>query len=174
MHNLDDQPKCIKIYIFSFLKLRDLLNLRLLNKYYSDFVKKNKWNHLIIGLKNINNIQHVIETFSFNNYDFSFTKITDESVKMLGQCHTLNLSWTNITDESVKMLGNCHTLNLSFTKITDESVKMLGNCHTLGLVWTNITDESVKMLGNCHTLHLNCTKITKNIKQLLPNTRIYM
>ena len=51
MHNLEKQPKFIKIYIFSFLCLNDLLKIRLVNKYYSDFVKKNKWNHLIIKCK---------------------------------------------------------------------------------------------------------------------------
>ena len=126
MHNLNNQPKYIKIHIFSFLCLRDLLNFRLVNKYYSDFVRKNQWNHLIIKSKSNIYINNIIKTFSFVNYDFSYTDITDESVKMLGNCHTLNLCYTKITDESVKMLGNCHTLDLSHTKITDESVKMLG------------------------------------------------
>ena len=118
-----------------------------MSKYYSDFVRKNQWNHLIIKSKSNIYINSIIKTFSFVNYDFSDTKITDESVKMLGNCHTLNLRNTKITDESVKMLGNCHTLDLRETNITDESVKMLGysvNCHTLDLWNAKITDESVK------------------------------
>src|SRR3989338_2638838 len=38
----------------------------------------------------------------------------------------IDLSKTNITDEEVKYLGACHTLNLGDTKITDEGVKYLG------------------------------------------------
>ena len=37
---------------------------------------------------------------------FSFVNISDETVKMLGHCHTLNLRCTEIMDESLKMLGN--------------------------------------------------------------------
>ena len=51
MKNLEKQPKFIKIHIFSFLCLKDLLNLRLLNKYFSDLVRKNQWKHLIVKCK---------------------------------------------------------------------------------------------------------------------------
>ena len=44
----------------------------------------------------------MIKTFSFVNYDFSNTDITDESVKMLGHCRALYLCNTKITDESIK------------------------------------------------------------------------
>jgi hypothetical protein len=70
------------------------------------------------------------------------TKITNEDVAYLKNCHTLNLSWTKITD--VIELKNCHTLNLIGTDITDFSG--LKNCHTLNLSWTKITDECIKML----------------------------
>jgi hypothetical protein len=46
---------------------------------------------------------------------------------MLRKCYTLNFTACRITDEGVKMLGKCHTLNLyCCDEITDESVKMLG------------------------------------------------
>ena len=36
----------------------------------------------------------------------------------------------NLTNDSVKFLGRCHTLNLSeCKKLTDNSIKFLGNCH---------------------------------------------
>jgi len=34
-----------------------------------------------------------------------------------------------ITDESVKLLGNCHILDLCYCKITNECLKFLRNCH---------------------------------------------
>ena len=46
-------------------------------------------------------------------------------MSLLCKRNTLDLSGTKITDESVKELKNCHTLVLSWTKITDESVKEL-------------------------------------------------
>ena len=89
--------------------------------------------------------------------------ITDEEVKYLGACHTLDLYGTQITDEGVKYLGACHTLDLGYTKIIDEGVKYLGACHTLNLRGTKITDEGVKYLGTCHTLHLQYTNTTRSI-----------
>src|SRR3990172_809042 len=59
-------------------------------------------------------------------------RITDEQVKALAGCHTINLSWyTNVTDEGIKALAGCHTIDLSGTKVTDEGVKALAGCHTI-------------------------------------------
>uniref|UniRef100_A0A6C0LRJ2 Leucine-rich repeat protein n=1 Tax=viral metagenome TaxID=1070528 RepID=A0A6C0LRJ2_9ZZZZ len=59
-------------------------------------------------------------------YDFNNSDVTDKDIKLLRNCHTLNLSHCKkITDESVKFFGNCHTLDLSGCYfITNESVKM--------------------------------------------------
>jgi hypothetical protein len=123
--------KYLKIKIFSYLTLKELLSFRLVNKVISKVILEHGWSHIIVKSKF--NINDVVKIFNFSNYDFEGTKITDESVKLLVNCHTLNLCNTNITDESVRLLVNCHTLDLSHTKITDESVKLLGNCHTLNL-----------------------------------------
>src|SRR3990172_4414457 len=71
-------------------------------------------------------------------------RITDEQVKALAGCHTINLWCTQVTDESVKALAGCHTINLWNTKVTDESVKALAGCHTIYLSNTKVTDEGVK------------------------------
>src|ERR1700733_9994982 len=153
--------KYIIIDILSFLSLKKLIEMEQLSTLYRDIIRKNNLSHLTITLRKVN----------FIKYDFAYSHITDESVKLLGNCHTLNLSNCNlITNKSVKMLGNCHTLDLSeCKKITDESVKMLGNCHTLDLSGCDlITDESVIFLGKCHTLDLiGCNSITDKSVKLL-------
>lgn len=94
-------------------------------------------------------LERILKTWKFYNVNLDwYTKLNTQHIKLLSNCHTLDLSNTNITDESVKMLSNCHTLGLNFTFATDESVKMLGNCHTLNLRGMKITDDSVKILGN--------------------------
>ncbi len=46
-------------------------------------------------------------------YNFSNLLITDEGVKELHNCHSLDLrSCDRITDEGVKELYSCHSLNL--------------------------------------------------------------
>lgn len=92
--------------------------------------------------------------------DFSFTKITDEDVKFLGECYILDLSGTNITDCGAQFLGGCHTLDLSGTKITDHGVQFLGKCCELDLSYTCITDKSIKFLSTCRKLNLLYTRIT--------------
>src|ERR1044071_4385572 len=117
-------------------------------------ITKNIKYHKLIKPKSCNNLMYILDNYKFNRFDLYGSKITDEHVKLLAACHTLDLRCTKITDESVKLLGACHTLYLSGTDITDESAKFLGSCHTLNLTCTNITDDSVKFLGACHTLYL--------------------
>ncbi len=38
--------------------------------------------------------------------------ITDETVRLVGELHTLNLPDSNITDETVRLVGELYTLNL--------------------------------------------------------------
>src|SRR3989304_1299388 len=82
-------------------------------------------------------------------------RITDEQVKALAGCHTIDLRNTKVTDEGVKALAGCHTINLCYTKVTNEGVKALAGCHTIDLSLTKVTDEGVKALAGCHTIDLS-------------------
>src|ERR1700733_11959420 len=159
--------------ILSYLPLKKLIEMELLSTSYRDIIRKNNLSHLTIKLNKIENIKYVTKHYNFIKYDFAYSYITDVSVKLLGNCHTLNLLHCDqITNDSVKYLGNCHTLNLfCCNKITDESVKLLGNCHKLDLTGCyQITDESVKFLGKCHTLNLSyCHQITDESIKFLGN-----
>src|SRR3984885_12247068 len=119
--------------ILLYLPLKKLIEMEQLSTLYRDIIRKNNLSHLIITLRRVKNIKYVIKHYNFIKYDFNGSNITNKTVKLLGNCHTLDLRCCIlITDESVKLLGNCHTLNLSWChKITDESVKLLGNCYTL-------------------------------------------
>ena len=120
---LQQIPKVLKIEMLKYLPLAQLINVRLVDKYLSDLIRGHKWDHLIVSLIDTDKIQSVVKNFNFLKYDFSGSNITDDIVKKLSGCHTLDLnSCDQITDESVKELRNCHTLNLSWTEITDESV----------------------------------------------------
>src|SRR3984885_6333900 len=100
--------KYIIIDILSFLSLKKLIEMEQLSTLYRDIIRKNNLSHLTITLRKVKNIKYVIKHY------IAYSHITDESVKLLGNCHTLNLSNCNlITNKSVKMLGNCHTLDLS-------------------------------------------------------------
>src|SRR3972149_957126 len=65
-----------------------------------------------------------------------------------------------ITDEQVKALAGCHTIDLTNTKVTDEGVKALAGCHTIYLYGTKVTDKGVKALVGCHKIYLYNTKVT--------------
>ena len=45
-------PKYLKIEILNNLELCDLLNMRLVNKLLNEFIKDNKWVHIMIKCKN--------------------------------------------------------------------------------------------------------------------------
>uniref|UniRef100_A0A6C0LTL9 Uncharacterized protein n=1 Tax=viral metagenome TaxID=1070528 RepID=A0A6C0LTL9_9ZZZZ len=63
-----------------------------LSTLYRDIIRKNNLSHLTITLERVENIKYVIKYYNFIKYDFSDSKIADESVKLLGNCHILNLS----------------------------------------------------------------------------------
>jgi len=152
--------------ICKYMDLQELIKLEQLSKYHRDIIRSYPWDHLMVRL--MNKTLYVLKMYKFMKLDLSFTDVTDESVKELKNCHTLNLGWTKVTDKSVKELINCHILNLRSTKVTNESVKELKNCHILDLGWTEVTDESVKELKNCHTLDLCGTKVTdESVKELI-------
>src|SRR3984885_2114950 len=123
--------KYIIMDILLYLPLKKLIEMEQLSTLYRDIIRKNNSSHLTITLRRGKNIKYVIKHYNFIKYDFNNSNITDKSVKLLGNCHTLDLSYCEITDKSVKFLGNCHTLDLSHChQITAESVKFLGKCHT--------------------------------------------
>ena len=121
---LQQIPKVLKIEIFKYLSLSQLINVSEVNKYLCALIRGHKWDHLIVRLKDTDNIESVVKNFNFLKYDFSFSNITDDIVKKLSGCHTVHLSHClGITDESVKELRGCHTLDLTkCQQITDESV----------------------------------------------------
>ena len=111
--------------ICKYMSLRELIKLEQLSKYHRDIIRSYPWDHLMVRLRD--NTLYVLKMYKFMKLDLYNTKVTDESVKELKNCHTLNLGDTEVTDESVKELKNCHTLNLSFTNVTDECKIYLRN-----------------------------------------------
>ena len=114
-------------------------------------------------LKNMMISQHhyqmILQTSWFQ--PFRFSSFSHYQQRRLILKHAIiDLSRTKITDEGVKYLGACHTLNLECTKITDEGVKYLGACHTLYLSSTKITNGRSKVSRLLsHTLYLGGTKV---------------
>ena len=95
-------PKVLKIEIFKYLPLSELINVTEVSKYLCALIRGHKWDHLIVRLKYTDKIKSVVKNFNFLKYDFSHSDITDDIVKKLSGCHTLYLSSCDqITDESV-------------------------------------------------------------------------
>ena len=95
-------PKVLKIEIFKYLPLSELINVTEVNKYLCALIRGYKWDHLIVRLKDTDKIKSVVKNFNFLKYDFFHSDITDDIVKELRGCHTLILiNCIQITDESV-------------------------------------------------------------------------
>ena len=72
------------------------------------YITNNEFNIEVNSLLSRLNLQLKLNLFDYNS-------ITDSSVSILGNVHTLILSGcTQITDDSVSLLCNVHTLNLSW------------------------------------------------------------
>jgi hypothetical protein len=85
-------------------------------------------NHNLMNykLRNITLINFVVDNYNFTNYNFENTELTDEIVMRIHKPNKLKLSkCKRITNESVKLLGCCHTLILYFcNQITDERLAL--------------------------------------------------
>src|ERR1044071_2556466 len=117
---MNDFPLELFELILNECYLNDLFIFGLVSKQFMHITKNIKY-HKLIRPKSRDNLMYLLDNYKFNRFDLYGLKITDESVRVLGACHTLDLSYTNITDESVRVLGACHTLDLSYTNITDKS-----------------------------------------------------
>ena len=103
--NIINLPKEIIIEIFGRLSLNELIGLESVLHSFRNIVRITKWYHIFVKLKNINYIQYVTQNYQFVNFDFRYSSITDEGVKHLANCHTLNLYGCHqIMDETKKQL----------------------------------------------------------------------
>ena len=90
--------------ILNECNLSDLFSFGLVSKQYLYITKNIKYYKKLIKPKNYDNLMYILYNYKIKMFDLSGLKITDESVKFLGTCHTLYLNLTKITDESVKWL----------------------------------------------------------------------
>ena len=92
-------PKEIWICILSNLNLQELILIEKVNSQIQEIVRTTPWNHIIVFLNKLNVIQYVIRNYRFAKYNLR--DVTDDEVKLLTKCHTLDLSFcSKITDAS--------------------------------------------------------------------------
>ena len=91
-NSFDKIPIEIIIEIFRFQSLKQLIILESVCLIFKEIIRSTKWNHFIVKLKDIKLICYIINNYKFSKYDFSYSQVTDENVKLLENCHTLNLS----------------------------------------------------------------------------------
>lgn len=182
--------------ILNFLPLTDIYSMKLLNKYYGEFIDTNfmlenyvhpKANKNIIQ-KHQNYLKKIIICNDKNIYDdylagcnklevldLKFSNITDKELKFIPNVQKLSLYYnTKITDEGLKFISNVRYLGLGFNNnITDKGLKFISNATHLILDYnTNITDEGLKYIPKIQHLELCCNGlITNEGLKFIPNIR---
>ena len=102
-------PLEIIIEILEYLDLKSLIRLELVNSFFLNIIRNFKWQNHIISLRKNHYIDHVIKTYQFQKFDFSYSNITNDSVKHLRKCHTLYLAkCPKVTSECINNLRNCN------------------------------------------------------------------
>ena len=86
------------------LNYKDLIKFGAVSKYHNYFIKKNKWKNLPINVRSEDKLLLMIKNYSFVNLDLRNTNVTDASVSLLTNLHTLNLGWTKVTDKCKNLL----------------------------------------------------------------------
>ena len=103
-----------------FTKAKEIFRFELLSKYHQHLIRKTRWIHFSLYIKNEEILDYVLENYKCSNLRL-FCEITDENVSKLINAHTLDLCNTKVTDASVSKLINVNTLDLGYTKVTDEN-----------------------------------------------------
>lgn len=155
--------------IFKHMKVRTLSRILSTSNKFNNCAKRNLSERMIrIEGKTISyeNLGKVMGYFGFRNIDLSGKYITDEHLKLIKDCHTVNLRWCNyITESGFKQLCNCKTIILDLNEISD--IEPLRNCRNISLYsCTNIEDEQFTKLKNCHSLDLQCTNVNISAREL--------
>ena len=121
-----------------------IIKMGLMLKQHLKLIKSYNYYHYNVKIKNFDKI------CLYNFKDITPARsIIDDNLKLLRNCHTLDLSECNITDGGIEELRNCNILDLSGNnKISNYGIKEL-NCHILGLYGCDdITNDLIKELRN--------------------------
>lgn len=156
MSSFEFVPNEILIIIISSITAIDILSFSMTSVVMMNIIKLLKVDHVIDCIKNPDTIKHMIETYSFVNFDMSrYRIVTGDHMNLFSNCLSINLSSCNmIRDEHIKYLQNCKNVNLSSCKfITDAGVKYLAKCHYVNLSHCNITDQSLSYLSDFTLLY---------------------
>ena len=87
----------IFIEICKYLEFEQLLELQLLSKYNGKLIRKTRWDHTDVRLRDTKDIDdkviHLATNFNFGIYDLTeCVRVTDKSVKMLWNCDYMHLN----------------------------------------------------------------------------------
>jgi hypothetical protein len=148
--------------IFSFLSLKNLIKLEPVCKKFKNIIRSHKWN-IKVRLYDVDKIKYVLDNYNFVNYDLSYSLISDDIVKKLSYCHTLDLTWcVLLTDESLKYLNNCKNLKLDYCSNITNSIKIDMKFRS------NDMDDKIKKLAEYYisAVYFNNIKIIKFIEKL--------
>ena len=143
------------LIILGYLKPKDILNLRLVNKFFNNFIKENELDiNITIKEINENNINRFLNSHKFLNLTFYNVNI-NESAEYLQYCRKITLYSTNIKLKCFEKLTNCRSITISglnnIKKIC-ENITYLNNCKEINFYGQDKID------GECAEL-LNKTKL---------------
>ena len=102
-------PQELFIEILKGLLLHELVDMTELDTNFNILIKRIEWDHIIVKLFALSDIRYVIKNFKFKKYDFTYSNINDDDLKLLTHCHTLYLvGCMCITEQaSIKLLCSC-------------------------------------------------------------------
>ena len=138
--NVVNLPNDMLLIIFQYLNLKDLLNLKLVNKHFCEFVKNNEWNVKIKFNKYVDrkNIDNFLENHKFVNIMFeNYYNMTD-TAKYLVNCKKIILKNSDISSYFIDCLYNCNTIVFIEYLISDD-IRYLKKCHNLKFKLINKT-----------------------------------
>ena len=114
MNSLSDD---ILIEILNYIdESKELINCELISKQFQHIVRNTRWIHIPFRIRNLSYFDHVINNYKIGNWDFSYCEIEDKQIKLIKNCHTIDVSFCNkITGDGLVYLENFRDISLTYS-----------------------------------------------------------
>ena len=128
-----------------------------MSKEHHNYFRTKKWYNWTVSFVRIGClgcIKIILENYNFMCISHQDYRLSEENVKLLGKCYSVDVSDSRITDNQMKYLKDCIKLNLRNTEVSDKGIKDLEKCEVLDVRGTKVT-PNVTIYLNLKSLRIN-------------------
>jgi hypothetical protein len=122
--------------IFNYVPLKDLINGRLINKFFKIFIKNNNWNHLIsIYYGDDKILELLLDDWKFGNFRLEALNITDALVqKLIQKTWFVRFTYCTMAMKNIDILNQFHCYNSEKCFSLSNDNEIITKCNKINII----------------------------------------